>query len=76
MAEKNPWQKYSISCLWEYFLVLDHQIPIRVILKLGISVEDIMEDMEKVVTLYKNRGDSNIKSLCPFHVLKELSIFH
>ncbi len=25
---------------------------------------------------YKNRGDSNIKDLCPFHVLKELSMFH
>ena len=35
-----------------------------------------MEDMEKVVTLYKNRGDSNIKGLCTLHVLPEMSIFH
>ena len=57
-------------------MVLDHQIPIWVILRLGFRVEDIMEDMEKVVTLDKNRGDSNIKGLCPIHVRKEMSIFH
>ena len=74
MVEKHHWQKWSISCLWEHFLVLEHRIPIWVILRLGFSVEDIMEDMEIVVTPYKNRGDSNIMGLCPFHVLKELSI--
>ena len=28
------------------------------------------------MTLYKNRGDSNIKGLCTLHVLQEMSIFH
>ena len=28
------------------------------------------------MTLDKNKGDSNIKGLCPVHVLKEMSIFH
>ena len=33
-----------------------------------------MEDIGIVVTPYKHRGDSNRVGLCPFHVLKELSI--
>ena len=40
MAEKNPWQKLSISYLWEHFLVPEHRIPIWLIFKLGLSVEE------------------------------------
>ena len=32
-----------------------------------------MEDMEIDMAHYRNKGDSNIMVLCPFHVLKELS---
>ena len=28
MAEKNPWQKWSISYLWEHFFAPEHQTPI------------------------------------------------
>ena len=63
-----------MSFLWEHCLVLEHRIQIWVILRLGFSVEDIMEDMEIVVSPYKNMGHSNIMGLGPFHVLKELSI--
>ena len=41
MAEKIPRQKWSISYLWEHFLVPEHRIPIWLIFKLGFSVEDI-----------------------------------
>ena len=33
-AEIFPWQKWSISYLWEHFLVLEHRIPIWVIFNL------------------------------------------
>jgi hypothetical protein len=49
MAEKYPWQKWSISYLWEHFLVPEHRIPIWFILGLGLSVEDIVEDMELLI---------------------------
>ena len=28
MAEKKPWQKWSISNLWEHFWVPEHRVPI------------------------------------------------
>ena len=53
MAQKIPWQKWSIWYLWEHFLVPEHQLPIWVILKLSFCVEDIVEDMEIVnISLY------------------------
>ena len=53
MAENIPRQKWSISYLWEHFLVPEHRIPIWVILRLRFSVEDIVEDMEIVnISLY------------------------
>ena len=39
MAEKIPRQKWSISYLWEHFLVPEHRIPISVILGGGVSHE-------------------------------------
>ena len=39
MAEIFPWQKWSISYLWENFLVLEHQTPIWLYFVLGFSVE-------------------------------------
>ena len=33
MAEIFPWQKWSISYLWDHFLVPDHRIPIRLSLE-------------------------------------------
>ena len=41
MAEKILGQKWSISYLWEHFLVPEHRIPIWLILKLGFRVEDV-----------------------------------
>ena len=41
MDELAPWQKLSISYLWEHFLVPEHRIPIWLIFKLGFSVEDV-----------------------------------
>ena len=53
MANKNPWQKWSSCYLWEHFLVLEHRIPILVILRLAFSIEDIVEYMEIVnISLY------------------------
>ena len=53
MAQKNPWQKWSTWYLWEHFLVPEHRIPISVILRLKLSVEDMVEDMEIVnIPLY------------------------
>ena len=49
MAEKYPWQKWSIPHLWEHFLVPEQRIPIWFILGLGLSVEDIVEDMEFLI---------------------------
>ena len=39
MHEKNPWQKLSISYLWEHFLVPDHRIPIWLGFILRLSME-------------------------------------
>ena len=39
MAEILPWNKWSISYLWEHFLVPEHQIPIWLDFVLGFSVE-------------------------------------
>ena len=39
MAEKIPRQKWSISYLWEHFLVPEHRIPIWLDFVLGFSVE-------------------------------------
>ena len=41
MAEKNLGQKWSISYLWEHFLVPEHRMPMWLIFKLGFSVEDV-----------------------------------
>ena len=76
MAEKNPWQKWSIWYLWEHFLVPEHRIPISVILRLRFSVEDIVEDIEIVnsslyvcinINIIKNMhgGDSLDKLMRP-----------
>ena len=76
MAEKNPWQKWSIWYLWEHFLVPEHRIPIWVILRSRLSVEDMVEDMEIVsnslyvcinINIDKNShgGDSLDKSMRP-----------
>ena len=35
MAEKFPWQKWSISNLWEHFLLPKHQIPFWLIFVLA-----------------------------------------
>ena len=48
MAEQIPMQKWLISYFWEHFLVPEHRIPISVILRLKLSVEDMVEDMEIV----------------------------
>ena len=79
MAEKIPRQKWSISYLWEHFLVPEHRIPIWVILRFRFSVADIVEDMEIVnISLYvcinanidKNShgGDSLGKSTGPSRI--------
>ena len=76
MAEKNPWQKWSIWYLWKHFLVPEHRIPISVILRLRLRVEDMVEDMEIVsnslyvcinINIDKNNyeGDSLDKSMRP-----------
>ena len=39
MAEIFPWQKWSISYLWEHFLVPEHRIPIWLGFILGLSME-------------------------------------
>ena len=53
MPENNPWQKLSIWYLWEHLLVPEHRIPISVILRLRLSVEHMVEDMEIVnISLY------------------------
>ena len=39
MVEKYPWQKWSISYIWEHLLVLEHQIPIWLGFILRLSME-------------------------------------
>ena len=46
MAEIFPWQKWSISYLWEHFLVPEHRIPIWLGFVLGFNVRDGMASME------------------------------
>ena len=41
MAEIFPWQKWSISYLWEHFLVLEHQIQIWLDFVLGFSILEL-----------------------------------
>ena len=52
MAEKNPYQKWSISYLWEHFLVPGHRIPIWLIFKLGFSAEGTIDNMEMLIVQY------------------------
>ena len=40
IAEKYPWQKWSIS-LWKHFLVLEHRIPIWLDFVLGFSMLEL-----------------------------------
>ena len=48
MAEKNTWQKLSISNPWEHFLVPEHQMAIYVDFELGLSMEFLMPIMTKL----------------------------
>ena len=50
MADKIPQQKLSISYLWEYFLVLEHRIPIWFIFVLGFSVKFVKADHNSLDT--------------------------
>ena len=42
MAEKNPRQKWSISYVWEHFLVPEHQVPIWLGFKFIINGKSLM----------------------------------
>ena len=76
MAEKNPWQKWSIWYLWEQFLVLEHRDPDFCHSQIRDWVEDTTEDMEIVnISLYvcintnivnnKHKSDSLDKLMQP-----------
>ena len=49
MAEKNPWQKWSIWYLWEYFLVPEHRIPIWIDFELGCGIADVIKELEMLI---------------------------
>ena len=49
MAEKNPWQKWLIWYLWEYFLVPEHQIPIWIDFELGCGIPDVIKELEMLI---------------------------
>ena len=66
MAEKIPRQKWSISYLWEHFLVPEHQIPIWLVFVLGFSVRD---GLAKHCFLVMKLQNLNI-SLDVLHLLK------
>ena len=51
MAENKLRQKWSISYLWEHFLVPDHRIPILLIFELSICIQEDTQIIEIPVVL-------------------------
>ena len=48
IAGKIPWQKWSISNLWEHFLVPEHRIPICFIFKLKLGSRNTPKSLKFV----------------------------
>ena len=70
MAEIFPWQKWSISYLWEHFLVPEHRIPIWLDFVFGFSVAFMNAKRSSLNTyrtklkLDKEVGGGDLSELC------------